>query len=284
MKKNQITWLRGPMLILMISAPLFCLGQSERAFISKYLKELPKGAEKKSNDLLKYRMTAVYTNMDLYGKFTSKTKVTGDYTRGLTGDSTIWNNVYISGSKKADEPFPAGSRQEYMENFRYVPSDKMVLDPQAFKNFPSSPENVFAKNLVWDMYSFEIFAWMFYDSLKLNQYYIIPNIKGQFNMGDIGKYSHNKIVLCWKGVTEQNDGVCAIIDFTAIDNKLEIDMEQVKTRGTEQYWGTVLVSLNTKNIEQGVMYGGTIQEIEVTGMKDKFLLKTIRELEVKRIE
>ena len=56
-------------------------GQSEKAVIKKYLSELP--AVPVSNSLTKYRMTAVYTNRDLYGNFTGKTKVTGDYTRGL---------------------------------------------------------------------------------------------------------------------------------------------------------------------------------------------------------
>jgi hypothetical protein len=32
------------------------------------------------------------------------------------------------------------------------------------------------------------------------------------------------------------------------------------------------------------MYGGTIQEIEVKGLKDKLLIKTIRELWVDKID
>jgi hypothetical protein len=42
--------------------------------------------------------------------------------------------------------------------------------------------------------------------------------------------------------------------------------------------------MKTKNIVNGVMYSGTIQEIEVKGMKDKLIIKTIRELEVSRIQ
>ena len=166
---------------------------------------------------------------------------------------------------------------------KYIPSAKMVQE-EAFKNFPSTIENIFARNLIWDMMSFEIFAWDYYDSLKLNDPYIIPDINGQFDMADIGKYSHNKIMLCWKGISEVNDELCAVVDFTAIDNKIELNMDQINTRGTEQYWGTILVSLKTKNIEHAVMYGGAIQEVEVNGMKDKFLIKTIRELEVNKIQ
>ena len=281
MKKKLNSGFAGFLMSLLIILPSVSNGQSEKAVTKKYLRELPKIPVSKS--LQKYRMTAVYTNRDLYGNFTSKTKVTGDYTRGLPGDSVAWNNVYISGSQSFEEPFPLGSKQEYMENIRYIPSIKM-MEEKAFKNFPSSPENIYARNLIWDMMSFEIFSWNYYDSLKLNDPFIIPDINGQFDMAGIGKYSHNKIVLCWKGISEINGELCAIVDFNAIDNKLELSMEMIKSKGTEQYWGIVLVSLKTKNIEHAVMYSGTIQEVEVKGMKDKFLIKTIRELEVNKIQ
>ena len=159
-----------------------------------------------------------------------------------------------------------------------------MLKEEAFKNFPVTPENVFARNLIWDMYSFEIFSWPYFGSLKLNVNFVIPDINGKFDMAGIGNYSHNKIMLCWKGISVINNELCAVIDFNAIDNKIELNMDQIKTKGTEQYWGTILLSLKTKNIEHAVMYSGTMQEIEVKGMKDKFLVKTIRELEVDKIQ
>lgn len=281
MKKKLNSGCAGILISMLLLIPSPAKAQSEKAIVKKYLSELPKGP--KSKTLQKYRMTAIYTNRDLYGKFTGKTMVTGDYTRGLPGDSSIWNNVFISASNNYSDPFPAGEKQEYMENFRYIPSDKM-MEAGAYKNFPKSVENVFARNLIWDMMSFDIFSWNYYDSLKLNIPYIIPNIKGEFSMADIGNYSHNKITLIWKGITEFDGTLCAIIDFSAIDNMLDLNMEMIKTKGTEQYWGTVLVSLKSKDIEHGEMYSGTIQEIEVKGMKDKFLMKTIRELGISKIK
>jgi hypothetical protein len=283
MKTKLNTVLRRVVFLTLVIAPVICNGQNEKRLAAKYLKALPAVSVKKNNGLQKYRMTAVYTNRDLYGNFTSKTKVTGDYTKGLNGDSAMWNNVYISGSNKPDETFPLGTKQLYMENFRYIPSSKM-LQEQAFKKFPNNTENVFARNLIWDMMAIEEFGWNYWDSLKLNTPYIIPDIKGEFKMSDIGNYNHNRIELCWKGISMLNGGLFAIIDFMADDNKIEILMDQIKTKGTEQYWGTVLVSLKTKNIGQAVMFGGTIQEIEVKGLKDKFLIKTIRELKVDKIQ
>jgi hypothetical protein len=159
-----------------------------------------------------------------------------------------------------------------------------MVEEGPFKNFPVNPENVFARNLVWDMLSFETFSWQYYDSLKLGHQYILPDMKGEFNMAEIGKYSHNKVVLCWNGISVINGELCAVIDFNAIDNLLELSMAQIKSKGTEQYWGTIHLSLKTKNIEQAIMYSGTIQEIEIAGMKDKFIVKTIRELEVSKIQ
>jgi hypothetical protein len=284
MKRFLFTGLKKAVIIAVLISPAFCFGQKENLFIRRYLTNLPKVSEKRNNEFLKYSMTAVYTNRDLYGNFTSKTKVTGEYTRGLPGDSAIWNNVYIAASQKFEEPFSSGSKQIYIENFKYKPSEKMVKDPLVFSSFPPTPESVFTKNLIWDMMSIETFAWNYYDSLKLNHSYIIPNISGQFKMADIGNYSHQKIQLCWQGMSQINNELCAIIEFTAIDNKIEMSMEQMKTKGTEQYWGTILVSLKTKEIENAIMYSGTIQEIEIKGLKDKFLIKTIRELEVTKIQ
>ena len=282
MKKNWTSGLAVTVIALLFIFPSSAKGQSETTVIKKYLTELPSGPVSKA--ITKYRMTAIYTNRDLYGNFTGKIKVTGDYTRGLTGDSVIWNNIYISSSNSYEEPFPAGVSQKYMEGFKYLPSPGMITGKDAFKNFPSSPENIYSRNLVWDMYSFEIFSWTYFDSLKLNRSFIIPDINGKFTMTGVGNYYHNKIMLCWEGISVMNGELCAVINFNAIDNKIELNMDQIKSKGTEQYWGTILLSLRTKNIERATMYSGTMQEIEVNGLKDKFLVKTIREIEVNKIK
>jgi hypothetical protein len=281
MKKKLNSGFAGFLMSLLIIVPSVLNGQSEKTIVKKYLTELPKVAV--SSKLQKYRMTAVYTNRDLYGNFTGKQKVSGDYTRGLENGFVSWNSIFISGSNSFSEPFPAGTNQAYMENLKYVPSLK-TLEAGFFKDFPSTPEAVFVKNLVWDMMAIEGFAWDYTDSLKLNVNYTIPNIKGEFSMADIGTYTHTKVQVCWKGISYKNGEMYAVIDFRAIDNKIEMSMDAIKTKGTEQYWGTVWISFKDKLIESAEMYGGTIQEIEVKGMKDKFLIKTIRELEVNKIQ
>jgi hypothetical protein len=281
MKKNLNSVFTGLLFSLMIIVPSTAKGQNEKIIIKKYLTKLPIGPV--SNALQKYRMTAVYTNRDLYGTFTGKTKVTGDYTRGLGNGFVTWNNIFISASNNFSEPFQTGKNQEYMENMKYIPSEKM-LQPDAFMNFPANPESVFAKNLVWDMMAIEMFAWDYSDSLKPGKIYYIPDIKGEFKMADIGSYTHSAIQVCWTGISAINDELCAVIDFRALDNKIEMTMDALNTKGTEQYWGTVYLSLKNRLIESAVMYGGTIQEIKIKGMENKFLVKTIRELWVDKIQ
>ena len=134
------------------------------------------------------------------------------------------------------------------------------------------------------MMAIEEFAWKYTDSLKLNRYYILRPGSASFDMGGVGKYSHDNIQIRWNGISEMNNELCAIIEYRAVDNLLEIDMDQIKGKGTEQYWGTTWISLKTGVIEYADTYSGTFQEIQVKGMDNKFLVKTIREIRVDKIQ
>lgn len=52
---------------LLVLTPTVVTGQNDKAFVKKFLTELP--SVKLDNNLSKYRMTAVYMNRGLYGKF-----------------------------------------------------------------------------------------------------------------------------------------------------------------------------------------------------------------------
>ena len=280
MKKILNSGLTGLFLSLFLMLPSPSQGQNEKAVITKYFGDLPYVPV--SKDPQKYRMTAVYTNRDLYGNFTGKTKITGDYTMGLENGNVSWNNVLYSASDKLDEPFLPGKKLEYVENFIYLPTYKM-LEPDSFKNFPNTSEAVFAKNLVWDMLAIDEFGLKHKDSLKLNKIYRIRDTGGKFDMAAIGNYTNTEIQLIWTGISTFDDEICAVIEHRAIDNMIELDMPGLKSKGTEQYWGTSWISLKTGLIEHSEMYSGTIQEIAIDGMKDKFLIKTIRELRLDKI-
>jgi hypothetical protein len=159
-----------------------------------------------------------------------------------------------------------------------------MLNPSQFADFPPTAEAVYARNLIWDMMAIEGLAWDHLDSLKLNKTYLIPGITGEFEMADVGTYSHEAVYLCWTGITLIDNDLYAIIEYEALDNIVNISMPAIKTRGTEQYWGTILVSLKTREIGTAVMYGGSMQEIKITGMENKLLIKTIRELKLEKLQ
>lgn len=282
MKKKLALVVTGVLIMKVILFTETCPGQNQKAMVRKYLTDLPSGRPVNDGTLKRYLMTATYVNRDFDGNFTGKTRISGEYTKGSKDGRVKWNNVYLSGSNNYSEPFTVGTKQDFMEDFSYIPSGEM-LNSEAFKDFPATPDNVFVRNLIWDMLTFDTYAWDFSDSLKLNVPFSIPGLDFQFDMAEIGKYTHNKILLCWSGISIINNEICSVIEFNATDNILEITMPGVRTKGAEQYWGTIWVSVSTREIEQAVMYSGTAQEVEVEAMNNKFLLKTSREIEVRRI-
>ena len=281
MKNYVRTSVTGLLLSLLMGFPQLVIGQDSKDFVKEYLDKITVKTIDKG--LQKYRMTAIYTNRDLYGEFIDKTKIIGDYTRGLGNENVKWNDVYISKSAGETDPYNSEVKQDYIEGITYVPSDEM-LDPSRFADFPPTPEAVYARNLIWDMMAIEAFAWNHLDSLKLNETYLLPNITGEFEMADVGTYSHEAVHLCWTGITFIDNDLYAIIEYEALDNIVNLSMPAIKTRGTEQYWGTILVSLKTREIGTAVMYSGSMQEIEITGMENKLLIKTIRELKLEKLQ
>lgn len=283
MKTNPILTLTTIILMMGFFPVEKAFSQSKQGIVKKYMQELPHGKPDFSHGPEKYRMTAVYINRDLYGNFTGKTKISGDYTCGYGDGTVMWNNVSISESNDFSGLFPEGKRQEYMEGFRYTPSEK-ILDPGSYSSFPPNPQSVLARNLAWDMFMIEQFAWDHSDSLKLNKEYKLSDEAGSFEMSDIGNYEHSSIYLTWTGISFMNNQLCGVIEYRATDNKVNLDMDMISTRGTEEYWGTTWVSLATGEIEFAETYSGTFQEITIKGMKDKLLVRTIRDLKVERIK
>jgi hypothetical protein len=231
----------------------------------------------------RYLMTAEYFNKDIYGNPGSKIKVTGEYTRGLDSGYVCWNNAFIAQANSPSESYQERMRQDYMENLKYIPSSHL-MEESFFKNFPIHIQNVFSRNLVWDMMAIEGYAWNYFDSLQLDKTYVIPDIQGTFEMADIGTYNHTNIELNWIGIAMKNNKLCAIIEYRALDNKLELRSDKMKSKGSEFYWGKTWLSMENKQIEYAEMYSNTVQEMEIEGLPDKLLASTKRILKVERIK
>lgn len=175
----------------MFIAPVFCKAQNEKYVINKFLTKLPSIKPKQTGKIQKLQMKAIYVNMDKNGNLTGKIKVTGDYTSGLEGGNSQWNNVSIFYSKGDSTKFDEGKKLDYMEGFKYKPSSEMMKE-SSFSGFPKNIENIYARNLIWDMMAIEDFAWNYTDSLHLNQTFILSKAGYNFEMAGIGDYSSGR--------------------------------------------------------------------------------------------
>jgi hypothetical protein len=265
-----------------IILPDFVYCQSKTK-LENYLLGLPKHLQLDNKTPQKYLMTSEYFNKDIYGNFWSKIKITGEYIRGLENGYVSWNNVFISHANKQSESYLESAKQDYMENITYIPSSRL-LEESFFENFEKYPDNFFARNLIWDMMAIESYAWNYFDSLHLNNTYIVPDIHGSFKMADIGTYNHKKIELNRIGISMMNNKLCAIIEYRALDNKLEIHTDKMKSKGSEFYWGKTWISLENKQIEYAEMYSNTIQEMDIQGLPEKILVSTKRVLTLEKIK
>jgi len=233
----------------------------------------------------RYSVTTDYFNHTLQGTFVDKIRVSGTFTTNLPQNKEMWNNVSVAKSNKLNDPFDAGEAQNYMENFTYEPSDK-ILQPDFFKDFPY--EAVQVKNLVWDMAGIEAFAWGHLDSLKLNKLYEVKKMNGEVPLAGLGTFTNNNIQLIWKGVSVMNNEVCALVDFRAMDNPLAVNLKMgekdFSLKGTSHYWGTVYISLKEKRFEYVELLENVMMEIRWSDQPASQYVYTTRFMKVKKLE
>jgi hypothetical protein len=284
-EKAKLAVISGWVCLFSVSLLTGASGQSNPG-IDQYLNGLPRGLELTEKTPQKYLMTAVYYNKDIYGNFSDKVQVTGEYTRGFPDGTVKWNNVRIAQSKELDGVFPEGTKQEYMENFSYKPDESMV-NQEAFEGFPkNNPEDFLVKNLIWDMLGFEGFAWGYYDSLKLNCVYTPKSMNGKVDLAGSGYFENKNIKLLLSGITKINGETCAVIQFLAMDNPLEINTEfngmKITVKGRSHYWGNILVSLEDKQIEQATLNEDVVMKTDIPGVQTDFT-DTTRDLKVEKL-
>jgi hypothetical protein len=246
------------------------------------LRKLPAGLTLKEPKPYSYEMTAEYYNHDILGNFLNKTQVRGIYTRGLAEGKVRWNDVTISQEQVFDQPFPQGVRQDYMEGMTYGPSDD-YLNLEDFKKFPQIT-GIFARNLVWDVLTFEAFGWAYYDSLQLNIPFRARSINGKLDLNGIGSFENKDIRLTWTGISTMNNKVCAVIEFITMDNPLEIKTDFMQMKGRSNYWGTLWLSLTDKQIEYGILYEDVNMDIKIKGQEKNQLSNTSRKIEFYKIQ
>ena len=149
-----------------------------------------------------------------------------------------------------------------MEGFRYRNDMGATLAPDFFKSFP--PSAVMERNLVWDTGMFEWFGQGFFDRLQLNQPLRILNDQ-DVNMPSIGTFHNQNVVIEWVGLSQRNGQQCAVIDYRAYLNPVQIAMSGMTMQARSDYWGEIWVSLATKQIEYATINEEVNGELKLPG-------------------
>lgn len=243
------------------------------------LNSLPENLEIDKSTPQTYRMTTDYFDFDLTGNFIRKAQVAGDFTCFLDNDSVRWNNVSISESSFFDKAFPEGQKQANLEDLKYIPSPD-CLKEQFFSSIPNIDFRL--KNLIWDMIGFEIFAYLYWDSLKLNTVFSANAINGEIKMANDGVFENKEIKLIWIGITKFNNELCAIIKYSQMNGKLKLKTENISMKGRSHYWGEVYVSLEDKQIEYATLTEDVVTDVLVKGQENNFLGYTVRNIKLEK--
>jgi hypothetical protein len=243
--------------------------------IDDFLARLP-AVSLRENGPQRYLFTCDYLYFALDGKLTHKQRVSGNYTRNLPEGKAKWDNVRIANATNFDDAFPQGDPQTYMDGFSYNPSTAGEFKTGFFAGFP---DNMQTKTLVWDVSMFEFFAWKYFDALKLNEPFEIQpsdvSLPG-------GKFHNRRPVLTWVGVSKMNGKLCAVIEYQAFFNRLSMASQGQTLEGRSDYWGTIWVSLNDKEIEKGTLNEGVLLGFEIPGQPGKQAVSVFRQATFER--
>jgi hypothetical protein len=160
-----------------------------------------------------------------------------------------------------------------MEGFRYKNDLGGTMHPDFFKGFP--PTAVMERNLIWDTGMFELFGQNYLDHLKLNEpYHAISN--ESLDLPGVGTFHNRDIVLQWVGRSRRNGQDCAVIQYQAFFNPLEIANGGVTLNGRSHYWGEIWVSLTTKQIEYATLFEVVIAEMKLPGQESMQVINVFR--------
>ena len=237
------------------------------------LTTLPQGTAVKDNGPRTYRLTVDYNVANGKGEIMQRQRLTGDYTRGLTGGDVVWKNVTQATAEGATGPFGPPAKREFMEGFRYHNDVLSTMSPEFFKAFP--PTAVFERNLVWDTGMIEMFGQNFFDQLKLNEpYHAISN--QDTKMPGVGTFQNRDVVLEWIGLSRRNGQDCALIQYQAFLNPLQIVNGGMTLNGRSDYWGQIWVSLDTKQIEYGTINESVVGEMKLAGQDTPQIVNVFR--------
>jgi hypothetical protein len=121
----------------------------------------------------------------------------------------------------------------------------------------------------------EEFGQDYFDRLKLN----VPLHAGSsddVNMPGVGIFHNRDVILEWIGHSQRNGQDCALIQFQAFLNPLEIVNAGITLRGLSSYWGQIWISLATRQIEYGTINETVVGDLKLAGQDTTQTINVIR--------
>jgi hypothetical protein len=235
--------------------------------------DLPHGTIVKDTGPRTYRFTVDYDAANVTGEVVHRQRVTGDYTRGLASGRVEWKNVGVAEADGAAAPFPAPQKRDFIEGFSYPAQSPDTLKPDFFKSFPATA--VLERNLIWDTSMMEGFAQSYFDRLKLNvPLHVLAD--QDVNMPGVGTFHSRDMVLEWVGRSQRNGQDCALIDYRAFFNPLQISNGGVTIQGRSDFWGEIWVSLATRQIEYATIQEEVFGQLNLPGQNTPQPLSVFR--------
>ena len=234
---------------------------------------LPRGAAVKDSGPRVYSFVVDYNAASTQGQVVQRERVVGRYTRGLPDGEVRWNDVSYAVASGGGVFGPAEKR-DYMEGFHYrLASGQETLQPDFFKGFP--PVAMYERNLVWDVQMFEAFGQTQFANLRLNEpYHFQPG--RDIDLAGAGKFQNRDVQLTFTGLSKRNGAECAVIDYRAYFNPLELDTGGVKMKARSHYWGQIWVSLKTLQIEYATLYEDVLGELKLPGQDAPRVINVFR--------
>jgi hypothetical protein len=224
--------------------------------------KLPQGTKVKEKGLRTYRFTVDYSAADIHGHIIHLQRVIGDYTRGLPDDKVVWENVTVAESVGDAATLGTAQKREFMNGFHYQLATFNPMTPNFFKGFPDAAVN--ERNLVWDTAMIEDFGQKQLEHLVLNQPY--RTIADQeVLMPGVGTFHNKSVQLMWVGKSYRNGQDCALIEYNAYFNPIDLKMGNMALKGRSHYWGQIWVSLSTRQIEYATLYEDVLGEMNLSG-------------------
>jgi hypothetical protein len=220
-----------------------------------------------------WHFTCDYYNLDMKGHLYARQRYSALYTRGLPGDAVRWSDVTIANANGWSGDFGPAQKQDFMEGFSYPHSDAAsVTKPDFFRGFP--PTAMQQRNLVWDTHMFEGFVEEF-DHLKPNVPYHVPGA-AEVDLAGAGTFRNRDLQLVLTGTTKRNGQECAVIDYRALFNTIDGKTAAFALVGRSDYWGQILVSLATKQIEYATLYEEVTGELTLPGQDKPMTIIVVR--------